>query len=148
MSKVIPNDSTFISAMLGVRVPQQKLARYYLNSLQRQKDGIQQPQYVPNLGDEITLEHILPENPTGDAWKHFTVEERQQYTNRLGNLALLTATANSSIGNVGYNKKEATLKSSDFSLTSMAAGQGKWTTTQIENRQAELSQLAAKTWPL
>jgi hypothetical protein len=62
MSKIIPDEARFRLAVSTAHVANQSLARYYLRALQRKADGKAEPQYVPNPGSEVTLEHILPKN--------------------------------------------------------------------------------------
>jgi hypothetical protein len=128
-------------------VAKHSLARYYLHAMERCKNGKPSPQYsIPP--EEITLEHILPENPEKGSWDHFSAEEKKGYVNRLGNEALLLGTVNNPLGNVEYKAKEKALKDSGYALTKMAAGNTHWGKNEIELRQTQLATLAVKTWPL
>jgi Protein of unknown function (DUF1524) len=106
----------FESAAATANVAQAHLARYYLRALQMQANGDPEPQYVPNDGSEVTLEHIMPENP-GTEWKHVPTDVAKQSVNRLGNQELLKGTVNSKLGNSGYSTKVEALRVADFSLT-------------------------------
>jgi uncharacterized protein with ParB-like and HNH nuclease domain len=55
----------------------------------------------------ISIEHILPQTPeTGSQWsKDFTDIDRDQWTNRLGNLIFLSRRKNSAQSNFDYDKK-------------------------------------------
>ena len=147
MTKIVPDDNRFKLAVSTANVANQALARYYLRALQRCADGEHEPQYIPNPGPEVTLEHILPANP-GKGWEHFTSEGQKANVNRLGNLVLLTGTVNSKIGNVKYSDKKPALLASQFSLTKEAGAFEKWGTAEIAKRQERLAELAVKTWPL
>jgi hypothetical protein len=147
MARVIPDDKRFLAAAENANVANASLARYYLRALQRQADGEKEPQYVPNEGSEITLEHILPQKP-GDKWKHLSPEECKANYNRLGNQALLTGTINSKLGNEEYSAKKAALLASDYSLAKEAGGYTKWGLEEIALQQARLAKLAIVTWPL
>lgn len=61
-----------------------------------------------SLPDIISIEHILPQNPSVDSqWAiDFTMEERAKFTNKLGNLVLISKKKNSSQGNKDYSKKK------------------------------------------
>jgi hypothetical protein len=96
---------------------------------------------------EITLEHIIPQKP-GKGWEHLTAEEIKANTNRLGNLALLTGTVNSKIGNVSYKEKKPALLGSENSLTREAGNFATWGINEVAKRQDGLAGLAVKTWPL
>ncbi len=62
--------------------------------------------YIPP--PTITIEHILPQNPNSKStWvKNFTSSERTTWTNRLGNLVLISRRKNSSQGNLDYVDKK------------------------------------------
>ncbi len=59
--------------------------------------------------ETLSVEHVLPQNPKPDShWcKDFTEEQRQQWTDRLGNLVLITTQKNTSQGNLDYADKKA-----------------------------------------
>jgi hypothetical protein len=147
LAKVIPDDARFRAAVGSANVSNQHLARYYLRALQRCKDNVSEPQYIPNPGTEITVEHILPKNPAA-GWEHVSMEDRKLYCNRLGNQALLTGTVNSKLGNVAYGAKRVALQKSEYSLTQDAGAFLQWGPAEIEKRQQDLADLAVKTWPL
>jgi hypothetical protein len=148
MAKVIPDDARFRVAVANASVANQSLARYYLRAMQRCEDGEKEPQYIPNPGQEVTLEHILPARPGSD-WDHFSPEEQKAFLNRLGNQVLLPATVNSKLGNASYSvKKPALAASGNFSLTKEAAMHTRWGKSEIIARQERLAHLAVKTWPI
>jgi hypothetical protein len=148
LAGIIPPDARFKAAVASANVSNGRLARYYLRALQRCEDGEAEPQYIPNPGAEVTLEHILPANP-GTDWNHFTPEEQKSYLNRLGNQVLLPATVNSKLGNTSYAIKKTALKSKkNMSLTKDAGKFASWGKDEINKRQKKLAALAVKTWPL
>jgi hypothetical protein len=115
--------------------------------LQIQADGISEPQYTPNEGTSVTLEHVLPQRPGAD-WAAIPPELARGNYNRLGNQALLAGSINSSIGNVGFEAKKAALAASPFSLTSSVATKTTWDVDSISARQVELARLAVRAWSL
>ncbi len=145
MAGVIPDDAMFQAAVATANVSQARLARYYLSALQQQADGEAEPYYVPS--DDLTLEHILPENP-GKDWDAIQLTTAKELLNKLGNQVLLPATVNSKLGNVGYDAKKKALAAAQFSLTKDAVIAGKWDADAIRKRQERLASLAVKTWPL
>jgi hypothetical protein len=146
MADIIPLDDAFKSAFSTVRVAKANLARYYLRALQLKADGQFQPQYVPNDGAEINLEHVLPQSPS-DEWALDADTLKANYR-RLGNLVLLQAAENTVAGNSGYEKKKPVLLNSQFSLTREAGQYDEWTINEIDDRQSKLAELAVNTWPL
>lgn len=57
--------------------------------------------------ESLSVEHVLPQNPAPDSqWRvDFSDEERREWTDRLGNLVLITRKKNSSQGNADYSVK-------------------------------------------
>lgn len=57
----------------------------------------------------LSVEHVLPQNPKSDSrWcMDFTQEQREQWTDRLGNLVLITTRKNASQGNLDYVDKKS-----------------------------------------
>lgn len=145
MAGAIPDDSRFQAAVATANVSQARLARYYLSALQLQEDGSAEPYYVPS--DDLTLEHILPENP-GKEWKYLQGNAARELLNKLGNQVLLAGTVNSQLGNVGYAMKQKALVLAPFSLTKEAASENEWNANAIMKRQERLAALAVRTWPL
>ena len=147
MAAIIPADDAFRSAVATASVPTASLARYYLRRLQMQADGNVEPQYTPNDGKAVTLEHVLPQRPGSEGSDIPTDAAKANY-NRLGNQALLAGSVNSKIGNVGFKEKKAALAASPFSLTASIAKHTQWSLLDIATRQGELADLAVKAWPL
>lgn len=145
LSVLIPPDDRFSAAVRTAVVPTASLARYYLRKLQIAADGKDEPQYTPNDGKPVTLEHILPQKP-GPDWK-LPQDKMQELYNRLGNQALLAGSVNSSLGNVGFNAKREALADSPFSLTGTTSKCAAWGEKEIATRQNTLADLALKAWP-
>ncbi|HVK12445.1 MAG TPA: HNH endonuclease family protein, partial [Gemmataceae bacterium] len=126
------------------------LARYYLRSLERTRRGDNQPELIVNDDQtEITLEHILPENPAGK-WGRIDQSMAEPVYRRLGNMVLLRMSVNSVIGNVTFEEKKKAYEKSAQSLllTQDVTTYPDWNLDMINLRQAELAKLAAKTWPI
>ena len=110
-----------------------KLAKYILTRLEGDAAG----RTCDPDTDPGTIEHILPENPT-EAWSAiFASEQWDASVYRLGNLTLLEATANRTIGNAEYADKCAAYNKSSYVLTreipQMAPEQ--WTPELVDERQ-------------
>jgi len=145
LTALIPPDERFEAVFRTIIVPTASLARYYLRKLQIVEDGKDEPQYTPNDGEAVTLEHILPQRP-GPDWTLPQDKMRELY-NRLGNQALLAGSVNSSIGNVGLDAKRKALADSPFTLTSQTSTASNWGEKEIGERQVLLAKLAIKAWP-
>lgn len=148
LSKVVPTDNDFHTSFASARVYKAYLARYYLQSLERQESGVTQPELVPNTNaNEVNLEHVLPQNPSV-AWGQIEEEVADAFFSRLGNLALMKQMINFELGNAGFDAKKGALAESDFKLTRMIADSDTWMPTNIETRQKFLADLALRTWPI
>jgi len=147
MKSIVPTDDQFRDAFKIASVSKGRIARYYLQSLEKQKAGETQPEWIPNENeDQLNLEHVMPQVPSAD-WIRLDPDIIRTYTKRMGNLALLPAGVNSGVGNESFASKKAKLAASTLKLTSMIGTQTKWTPAEIQKRQDKLADLAVKTWP-
>jgi hypothetical protein len=107
---------------------------------------------------EISVEHILPENPEDEYWlTRFNEDDRVEWTDRLGNLALLDGRKNSKAANKPFPDKKAyffqkrhksknlTLKSS-FELTNELEGYSDWSMATLMDRHIRLKNEALLVW--
>ncbi|MFD1513453.1 DUF262 domain-containing protein [Halomarina rubra] len=101
-------------------------------------------------GQNINVEHILPQNPTSGYWmQRFSDElEREKWTNRLGNLVLLDGRKNYKAGNRPFPKKylEYFEKKSDFQITNDLARHDSWTPKRLKQRHEELVNECVNIW--
>ena len=145
---IVPSDERFESAVSMASVQTASLARYYLRRVQMEADDSVDPQYVPNDGKPVTLEHVLPQHP-GKGWEHISPEELKANYNRLGNQALLAGSVNSKLNNVAFDTKRPALAASPFSLTKdIASIKTNWGISDIAERQRRIASYAVKAWPL
>jgi len=102
----------------------------------------------------ITVEHVLPQNPS-DSWlEDFPNEqERNNYVHRIGNLALLSRQKNSEAQNFSFERKKSIYFSSNtgvvsFPLTIEVMQKDKWTPEIIIQRQESSLRLLKDIWRL
>lgn len=103
-------DKADLEDVLSGNVYGRRAARYVLLKLDLLYHGHTTKLEMP---ETISIEHILPQNPpSGGQWMHdFTDPEREQWTNKLGNLVLISRRKNSAQGNREYaDKKEKYFK--------------------------------------
>ena len=99
--------------------------------------------------DKITIEHILPQK-LSDEWKHDLGGEEKSmiihntYLNCIGNLAMLSASYNSSNSNKLWTFKKNILNECQFILTQAASKYEVWNEENIKNRNMILSDKAIK----
>lgn len=91
----------------------------------------------------MSVEHVLPQTPKGDSqWcKDFSEEERETWTNRIGNLVLISRRKNSSQGRSDYSdKKEKYFKSNVeiFPNSSRVMLMEKWDMANLQNHHKEV----------
>ena len=102
----------------------------------------------------ITVEHVLPQNPSEDSeWlKVFSKEERDEWTDRLANLVLLSRTKNSRAQNYEFDRKKTEYFSKNgvapFALTTRVVNETEWNPRVLERLQRELIDLLSSDWRL
>jgi hypothetical protein len=143
----LPVDSAFEQAFTIASISKQNLARYYLRSLEEGATSANECEKVPSKDTgRVNLEHILPLT-LGEDWQgKWGADDARAFQRRLGNLALMSAKINSTIGNDGFTAKKNVYKKSSFHFTKMLNDFNKWDKTAIENRQKEMAKIAVKVW--
>lgn len=103
----------------------------------------------------VTVEHVLPQTPPAHSeWTAWFPEqnERDLWTHRLGNMALLTRKKNTAASNYDFDRKKqayfAVNGISPFVLTTQVLQQQQWTPLVLEQRQAELLTKLKQHWRL
>jgi uncharacterized protein with ParB-like and HNH nuclease domain len=92
---------------------------------------------------EITVEHILPQNPSENSeWvKIFTKDQREEWTNKLGNLVLLSGRKNSRAQNYNFKKKKEVYfkpKCTPFRITQELEKVNEWNIENLSSRHKQL----------
>ena len=103
----------------------------------------------------VTVEHVLPQNPKdGSEWiANFPDEEqREEWTNKIANLVLLSRSKNSSARNYDFERKKSAYfqkkGTTTFALTTQVINESKWTPKVLERRQKSLIDALKKEWRL
>jgi uncharacterized protein with ParB-like and HNH nuclease domain len=86
----------------------------------------------------LSAEHVLPQTPADDSqWKKdFTDEQRKKWTDRLGNLVLISTAKNSSQGRLDYTNKKSKYfanKINTYPNSLRVLQNTKWTPTELES---------------
>ncbi len=148
MKDIVPLDEEFQSAFGEARITNNNFARYLLRAMETQANALPEPELMPNDDRAvITLEHVLPENPNGN-WPDIDPADAVLYFRRIGNMVLLTASKNSTIGNHPFSVKRPHLSSSAYTLTKGVGKKTTWSIKDIKDRQKALAVIAVKTWSL
>ena len=103
----------------------------------------------------ITVEHVLPQSPdAGSEWMTWFPDEEQRkaWTDRLGNLTLLSRRKNSAAQNFAFEKKKIAyfMKGgvAPFPLTTQVLQHATWDSTVVAARQVDLVGRLADHWRL
>jgi len=97
----------------------------------------------PGYPGTVTVEHILPQTPSEKSqWVSiFNEEDRKAWTNKLGNLVLLSGRKNSNAQNFEFDKKKEIYfkkKSTPFRITQQLENYSDWTVQSVTNRHEEI----------
>lgn len=101
-------------------------------------------------GNNVTIEHILPQTPKDDYWvSRFDDEHwRDQWTDRMGNLVPLDGRKNYKVSNKPFREKyeEYFVKKSDFPLVNELDDFDDWSPDYLEERHGRLKEEAREIW--
>ena len=118
-----------------------KKARYLLARIERHLSP-------ENVLDEslLTLEHILPEHPNEEWCNDFGDEGIEDWAERLGNMTLMTGSANKDIDQQPFPTKKNWLADSPYLISRKASEYQEWNKAAIESRQRWLADQACAIW--
>lgn len=120
-----------------------KLARYIVYSVENHLS-----EHVLDFEfDNGSLEHVLPENPSGEWSDNFPKDIEESFIYRLGNFTLLEPDKNRIIGNKYFDHKSEVYKTSRYELTKRF-GYQKWDQHNLNARQKYLAKQAKAIWNL
>jgi uncharacterized protein with ParB-like and HNH nuclease domain len=101
-------------------------------------------------GNNVTIEHILPQTPDNDYWltRFDEAHWRDQWTDRMGNLVPLDGRKNYKVSNKPFNAKyeEYFRKKSDFPLVNELEDYEEWTPENLQKRHERLKKEAKEIW--
>lgn len=133
--------AAFTNKVMRSKQNKQKI-RYILLSLEASHLGTGRKPEDAN----VTIEHILPENPSEGWMTHFKPDELEVLAYRLGNYTLLEPTLNNrDAGNAGFCDKKIVYARSSYQLTKEIQGQ-EWTPRDIKARQDSMATRATSIW--
>ena len=123
-----------------------KLLKYILCRLEDDANDVERERDPET--DPASIEHILPQNPSGDWADAFTATEVQAAVERIGNATLLESTVNRDIGSASYADKRPAYERSAYALTRQVAEMApeEWSFAFMEKRQQNLAQRAVQVW--
>jgi hypothetical protein len=147
LPKGTENESRFISKLNDSQMYSiygGKLAKYLLLRIDKE---LWELENFPGYPGVVTVEHILPRNPSDDSsWvKKFSEEDRIEWTNKLGNLVLLSGRKNSKAQNYEFDKKKNVYfgkKETPFKITQKLRDIPDWDIQALKKRHEDLINVA------
>lgn len=154
-----------------------RIVTYMLVSLSWEKDRSLEKEYPGECpwrhtkndnSADVQVEHILPQEPvkegdvsnkhecskcighctcTDQTWSHFSQRAREEYTQRLGNLTLLSGDTNSQLSNACWECKREAYSDTELCWNEEIAEKECWNCESIETRQKLMAELAVHVWP-
>jgi hypothetical protein len=107
LNPIYPRDNEFMLSFSVKVLNDSKKARFLLLKIENSLDN--RTNIIDSDPKAVNLEHIFPRNPSQE-WKEcidsIGKESLQDYTNRLGNLALTPAVANRGISTKSFSEKK------------------------------------------
>lgn len=120
------------------------LVKYILAKLEVPYGGTE-----PSLNNKnLTIEHILPENPNDEWVNLFQNADVQDYIFRIGNLTLLESVKNKEADRKSFEVKQEIYLTSNFKLSSEQTNYTIWNVASISSRQADMAKKAATVWKI
>jgi hypothetical protein len=136
------NTSHFLSDLEINSIYGRRFARYILRKVDFLLDA---PLYSEKRSsyNEMSVEHILPQNPEdGSQWSSdFSIEDREEWTHKLGNLVLISRRKNSGQGRLDFaDKKTKYFNSSIESFPNSLRIMQKpiWTVNELKTNHSQL----------
>lgn len=150
LKKIYPSDESFLQSFQEkiFRITKtDKKIRYILKRIEQhlnKESGIsEEPE------SSLTLEHILPQNPSSE-WTSFfeDTEEMEYYSSYIGNMTLLSQSDNKNLGNQSFAKKKEEYGKSSLEITRQIVSYQHWDRKNILARQKWLAEQAKDIWSI
>lgn len=118
------------------------LVKYILSKLELEYGGNE-----PELNSKhVSVEHILPENPTEEWALFFEGVELENYIYRIGNFTLLEAKKNRLADRKPFEEKKEIYQTSNYRITNQTLEFENWSPKNVVTRQNELAKRALSAW--
>lgn len=147
LKEVYLDDNSFKNDFKNKQINTNKynqLVKYILSKLETQYGGTELSLNSKNL----TIEHILPENPNDEWVNQFLNVDVQDYIFRLGNLTLLESSKNKEADRKNFEEKSNIYLASNFHITKEHINYSIWNVSSISSRQTDMANKAATIWKI
>ena len=145
INTVYPPDEEFASAFSVKTLPSRKSSKkiiYLLTAIARHGDKGNPPL------DNLSVEHVLPYNPTDEWQQYFGIDTYNEAIDRLANFALLPAPKNRAIDRLSFNEKKRLLEDSGLKINRQIAAYEDWNMEAINKHQKWLADQARTVWKI
>lgn len=153
--RAINPDSTFRSNFEIAVMPKnrKKLARDILMKINdyiaTQSDPTGSLHVMNKDPKSVTLEHIFPQSCPSDWFAYFRKDEKPaDYVYRIGNMTLITKSANIDIGNKSFKDKKQVFSNFKLPINEYINSAVRWGNIEIEQRQKQLAKYALEVWKI
>ncbi|MHA1854803.1 MAG: DUF262 domain-containing protein [Promethearchaeota archaeon] len=151
-----PSEQLFKESFEKFETKNHNLAKYILESLNNSQLGNKTKSksgyhdiIVNPIKKETTLEHILPITTDNTKWEQiFIDEEHAKFVNKLGNMALLFSSENTSAQNSLFDEKITYYEKSGCPLTNKLKKYKEWNKETIVDNQKQYAQIAQEIWEI
>ena len=146
LSSIMVDDAEFKSAFKEKTFPYNsrnaKVVKYILGKIEHFKGSTH---FVHYDDDDVSIEHIYPQNPT-DEW-NLDETKMQRFVFRLGNICLLEKNLNRDIQNVSFPKKLPVYQTSSYYYAKKISSDfSEWNDSSIIKLQTEMANSAVSIW--
>ncbi len=141
--EIYPDDSEFVAAFEKKEFKNKRTQpiKYLLLKLEMSLNH----SLAGSLDSDLTLEHVLPENPD-ENWMNIFGNDFANSVYMVGNLALLSVKQNNNIDRKLFNDKKEVLFKSGLETNKMFESVIEWNRDAIIKRQKELAKYAKTLW--
>ena len=149
LKEIYPKDEEFIHAFSTKKLKTKqtnKKARYLLYRIEKHLNK-NDKNFIDF--DSVSLEHILPLNPTEQWIKSLNhPEQAEDWIERIGNLTLISKEDNKKIGRTAFEDKKNCFKNNPIAITKKCAEYLEWNEDSISKHQEWLGKISAELWRL
>ncbi|MCK5523840.1 MAG: DUF262 domain-containing protein, partial [Thiomargarita sp.] len=138
-----PDDKAFFNAFEFHKMPSRqssKKIRFILAEIESHLGN-------PVSETDVSLEHICPYNPT-ETWIKTFGEGYDEVKDRLGNMLLLSKSANKDLDTKPFAQKKEVYTKSRFKLAEKAASYEEWNKQSVDEFQYWMAEQAVETWKI
>lgn len=143
---IYPNDEAFVNdfKQKTFLAAQTKKIHYFLARIENHIN----PEFELSNASALTVEHILPQNPTQDWLKDFEDKEIDDCIDSIANMTLLTKSSNLHAAQKSFQEKKQFYKESTINITKQVAEYTLWSKQDILDRQKYLAKYAKSIWKI